>query len=89
MLDPSNPSSYSETLLTFGICGSSSASGLRSPEWVVLPMEVGVREALVELLPSFVPMLLPLVDLAGDVAGVLSDGLLGVRFSVAVVVVED
>lgn len=49
-------------------------------------MEVGVREALVELLPSFVPMLLRPVDLAGEESGVLSGGLLGVRSSVVVVV---
>lgn len=43
-------------------------------------------EALVELVPSFVPMLLAPVDLAGEVAGELFAGLVGVRFSVVEVV---
>jgi hypothetical protein len=78
-LSPSNPLAYSDTLLTFGICGSPS-SGLWLPDW--LPREIGVIEALVELLPSFVPMLLAPVDLAGEVAGEIFAGLVGVRFSV-------
>lgn len=39
---------------------------------------VGVIVALVELVPSFVAMLLSSVDLAGEVAGVLFCGLVGV-----------
>lgn len=54
----------------------------------MLPVEVGVGDSLVELLPSFVAMLLPSLDLAGEVAGVLSGGLVGERFSL-LVVVED
>jgi hypothetical protein len=90
MLEPSPPNSesspYSDILLTFGIGGSPS-SGLWLPEG--LPREIGVMEALVELVPSFVPMLLAPVDFAGDVAGELFAGLVGVRFSVLAVVVED
>lgn len=47
-------------------------------EWLRLAREVGVIVALVELVPSFVTMLLPSVDLAGEVAGVLFCGLAGV-----------
>lgn len=84
---PSYPSAYSDTLLTFGICGRPSASGVLMPlpGWLWVPIEVGVREALVELASSLVATLLSSLDLAGELPGVLFDGLEGVRFSVTVV----